>query len=467
MTPPEAADLVIKNSWVVTMDQERRIFRDGAIVIRGDQIVGVGPSDDITRQFSARESIDGTDRFVVTPGFVNGHIHVTGEPITRGLVPDNTNWQENVFGWLIPTYLAQSSSDEKLSAQLAALEMLRTGTTCFVEAGTILDLDAVFEALSETGIRGRLGQWLQDRAFDPTEDQAQLTKAAVAKMTEQQARYPASKDALLAAAPCLVGHNTSTDELWREATRLARDTGVGLTAHMSADPADSNYYLETTGKRAIEHLHEIDALGEHLSLTHAVHVDMNEVDLLAQSGTSVTHCPMTAMKGGYGATSVGLFPEMAENGVNLLLGTDGANNGNTSDIMRAMFCTAGIFKDMRRDTNIFPATKVLEMSTINGAKAARISSAIGSIEVGKKADFVLHDRNRPEWRPLINPVNQLVYAADGRGVHSVWVNGVRVIDNYRSTLIDEEKLYADIEAASNELVSRTNRPSPLSWPILP
>ena len=145
MTPPEAADLVIKNAWIVTMDQERRIFRDGAIAIRGDQIVGVGRSDDITRQFSARESIDGTDRFVVTPGFVNGHIHVTGEPITRGLVPDNTNWQENVFGWLIPTYLAQSSSDEKLSAQLAALEMLRTGTTCFVEAGTILDIDAVFE----------------------------------------------------------------------------------------------------------------------------------------------------------------------------------------------------------------------------------------------------------------------------------------------------------------------------------
>lgn len=459
-------DLLIRNAWIVTMDAERRIFRDGAIAVAGDRIAAVGPSVEVEAQVAARETIDARDRFVVTPGFVNCHIHITGEPITRGSVPDDTDWRTNVFDWLIPTYMAQSAADEQLSATLAALEMLRTGTTCFVEAGTILNLDAVMEALAGTGIRGRLGQWVQDRAFAPGDDQAALTARAVATIEDELARYPTKGDPLLAAWPCLVGHNTATDELWREATALAKETGTGITAHMSADPADPDFYLATAGRRAIDHLAELGALGPHLSLTHGIHLDDEEVALLAASGTSITHCPMTAMKGAYGASSAGKFPEMAAAGVNLQLGTDGNNNGNAADLMRAMFVTAGLFKDARRDASLFSAYRVLEMGTVNGAKGAQLAHLIGSLEPDKKADFVLHDRNRPEWRPLLNVVNQLVYSADGRGVHSVWVHGRRVVDAYRSTLIDEEKLFAEVEAAGAAVLGRANMPVPSAWPVL-
>jgi len=463
---PITADLLVKHAWIVTMDAERRIYRDGAIAVAGDRIVAVGPSAEIERQVIARETIDGRDRFVVTPGFVNGHIHITGEPITRGVVPDDADWRTNVFDWLIPTYMAQSPAEEQVSATLAALEMLRTGTTCFVEAGTILDLGAVMDALAATGIRGRLGQWVQDRAFAPGDDQAALTAQAIATIEDELTRFPVSDDALLAAWPCLVGHNTATDDLWREATALAKASGTGITAHMSADPADPDFYLSTTGRRAVTHLAEIGALGPHLSLTHGIHLDAEEVMLLAETGTSITHCPMTAMKGAYGATAVGLFPEMAEAGVNLQLGTDGNNNGNASDMMRAMFVTAGIFKDARRDASLFPAHRVLEMGTRNGARGAQLGHLIGALEPGKKADFVLHDRDRPEWRPLFNVVNQLVYSADGRGVHSVWVDGRRVVDSYRSTLIDEEKLYAEAQAAGAALLARANITVPSVWPVL-
>ena len=459
-------DLLVRNAWIVTMDDQRRIYRDGAIAIAEDRIVAVGPSAEVERAVAARETIDGRDRYVVTPGFVNCHIHITGEPITRGSVPDDTDWRTNVFDWLIPTYLAQSPQDEAISATFAALEMLRTGTTCFVEAGTILDLGAAMDALAATGIRGRLGQWSQDRAFAPGDDQALLTARAVSQLETQLARYPVTGDALLAAWPCLVGHNTATDELWREATALARESGAGLTAHMSADPADPDYYLSETGQRPIAHLAALDALGPHLSLTHGIHLDEEEVALLAASGTNITHCPMTAMKGAYGATAIGLFPEMAAAGVNLQLGTDGNNNGNAADMMRAMFATAGLFKDARRDASLFPASKVLEMATVNGARGARLGHLIGSLEAGKKADFVLHDRNRPEWRPLLNVVNQLVYSADGRGVHSVWVDGRRVVENYRSTLIDEERLYADVEAAGRAVLGRAGMTVPCVWPVL-
>lgn len=462
---PIPVDLLIRDAWIVTMDGERRIFRNGAIATKGDRIHAVGQSAEVAAAVDPAATIDGS-RFVVTPGFVNGHIHITGEPLTRGLVPDNTDWRANVFEWLIPIDMAQEPRHERLSGQFASLEMLRTGTTCFVEAGTIIALDEVVEGIAEMGIRARFGQWTQDRAFAPGDDQTALTDKALKTLEAELDRYPTTGDPLLAAWPMLVGHNTATDALWIEATTLAKERNAGVTAHMSADPADPDYYLATTGRRAITHLAHLGALGSHLSLTHGIHIDDEEVRLLAESGTSITHCPMTALKGAYGATAVGKFPEMAAAGVNIQLGTDGNNNGNTSDLMRAMFLMAGIFKDSRRDASLFSAYSVLEAGTINGAKGAQLGHVIGSLEPGKKADFVLHDRDRPEWVPLFNVVNQLIYAADGRGVHSVWVDGVRVVENYRSTMIDEERLFAQVQEAGGEVIARAGLSVPCDWPIL-
>lgn len=462
---PQEVDLVIHGGWIVTMDDRRRVFRDGALAVRGDTIVAVGPSAEIRAAWRGRETIDGA-RWVLTPGFANGHVHITGEPITRGQVPDDAGWRANVFDWLIPTYLAQTPDDERLAASLCAVEMLRTGTTSFVEAGTILDLDGVVEALSAIGIRGRLGQWVQDRAFAPDEDQARLTDAAVGKLAAQFERYPVRGDALLTGWASLVGHNTATDALWQAAADLAREHGGGISAHMSPDPADADFFLATTGKRPIAHLAALGVLGPTVSLTHAIHLDAEEVAILAETGTGVTHCPMTAMKGGYGASAVGLFPEMQAAGVRIGLGTDGNNNGNAADIMRAGYVMAGLFKDARRDGTLFPAHEVLESLTLKGAAAAGLAGVTGAIAPGYKADFVAHDRDRPEWVPLLNVVNQLVWSADGRGVHSVWVAGRRVVDTYCMTTIDEKRLFAEVEAAAPGLIARSGLPVPQVWPVL-
>lgn len=458
----QAADWIIAGGWVVTMDARRRVLRDGAVAVRGDTIVAVGPSAEVLAAWHAPQMIDGA-RFVLTPGFVNGHVHVTGEPLTRGQVPDDASWQANVFGWLIPTYLAQTPQDEALAASLAAVEMLRNGVTSFVEAGTILDLDAVVEALTAIGIRGRVGQWVQDRAFDPADDQTALTDAAIGKLQAQFERYPPRADTLLTAWGSLVGHNTATDALWQAASTLARDHGAGISAHMSADPADPDWYCAATGQRPIVHLEALGVLGPEVSLTHAIHCDAAEVAALARSGAGVTHCPMTAMKGGYGAAAVGRFPEMQAAGVRIALGTDGNNNGNSGDLMRAGFVMAGLFKDARRDGSLFPAHQVLEALTLNGAAAAGYRGVAGALAVGHKADMVAHDRMRPEWVPLLNVVNQLVWAADGRGVHSVWVGGRRVVEDYRMTTIDEAQLFARIEAAAPELVARVGLGVPQVW----
>jgi cytosine/adenosine deaminase-related metal-dependent hydrolase len=231
---------------------------------------------------------------------------------------------------------------------------------------------------------------------------------------------------------------------------------------MSPAQSDPDWYIANTGKRPIQHLAEIGVLGPNVSLTHMVHVDGDEVAILAETGTNVIHCPGAALKGGYGATAVGRFPEMAEAGVTLLLGTDG---GDQADMMKSISLVAGLFKDARRDASLFPAHQALEMATVNGAKALGMSDRIGSLEVGKKADLVLHDTDRPEWRPLSNVVSQLVWSADGRGVHSVWVDGRRVVDNYRCTTIDEEKLYAEAQAAADSITGRSGLPRISAWPV--
>jgi 5-methylthioadenosine/S-adenosylhomocysteine deaminase len=211
---------------------------------------------------------------------------------------------------------------------------------------------------------------------------------------------------------------------------------------------------------------DIDVLGDNLVITHLVHVSDREIALLAETGTNVAHCPTTALKVGYGITQVGKFPEMAAQGINVTIGTDGNNGSNYSDLMRATYLVAGLFKDARRDPKIFPAEQAFAMATLGGARAIGLEKEIGSLEVSKKADFVFHDTNRPEWRPLLNVANQLVWAADGRGVHSVWVDGVRVVNNYRSTKIDEEKFYAEVQAAGEAIIRRSGLPNRAKWPTV-
>ncbi|HMI38140.1 MAG TPA: amidohydrolase family protein, partial [Steroidobacteraceae bacterium] len=135
---PERVSTIITGALIVTMDAQRRIFRDGSLAIQGERIAAVGPRHDLASRFEAEVVIDGS-RFVITPGFVDAHIHITGDPLTRGYVPDDIDdaFGEKLARWVIPRFLAHSADDERLSAQLAAVQMLRSGTTCFLEAGTI------------------------------------------------------------------------------------------------------------------------------------------------------------------------------------------------------------------------------------------------------------------------------------------------------------------------------------------
>lgn len=456
--------LLIDAWYVVTMNEHRDIIHRGSVAVDYGKIIDIGKTADLEQRYAPARRMGG-DRFVATPGMVNTHIHITGEPLTRGYVPDDTPFEENVFVWLTNLYAAYDEGDERCSAQLAATEMLRSGTTTFLEAGTIRLLDEVVDGLSEVGIRGRLGAWVWDLPPEP-DVYRQDTDAAIARLEDQLDRHRTAADGRLAAWSTVVGHTTCSEPLWKAARQLADDHGVGMSFHMSPAQVDPDGYIAEFGQRPMVHLDEIGVLADDVCITHCVHVDDAEIDAMARTGSSVAHCPTTALKVSYGVTQIGKMPEMVQRGVNVSIGTDGNNASNYSDLMRATYLVAGLFKDGRMDPQMFPAEKAYEMATIGGARSMGLQDEIGSLEVGKRADVVLHDTDRPEWRPLLNVVNQLVWSADGRGVHTVIVDGRVVVEDSRMTTIDEAALWAEAQRRGEEIVARSGLPDRAKFPIV-
>ena len=460
----EKIDYLVKAWQVVTMNETRDVIHNGAIAVNNGIILDVGKADRIEALYEPKEVLGGS-RFVLTPGMVNSHIHITGEPLTRGYVPDDIDFAQNVFEWLCPLYSVYTAEEEKLSGQLAAVEMLKSGTTTFLEAGTCRFLEEIFEGLEEVGIRGRLGRWAWDLPPEP-EVYKQNTDEAIEFLHTQLETYKNVANGRLGAWSILVGHNTCSDPLWKAARELATEYETGMSFHMSPAKLDPEAFVEEFGQRPMIHLQEIGVLDKDVVMTHVGHVDAQELKVLADSGVHVAHCPTTALKVAYGVTQIGKMPEMMMSGINVAIGTDGNNASNYSDLMRATYLVAGIFKDARQDPQMFPAEIAYEMATLGGARAMQMEEEIGSIEIGKKADAVLHDTDRPEWRPLLNVMNQLVWSADGRGVHTVLVDGRKVVEDGRITAFDEERFYSLCQEAGERIVERSGLPDKAKYPML-
>ena len=326
--------------------------------------------------------------------------------------------------------------------------MLKSGTTSFLEAGTIRFIDPVVEGLTEIGIRARVGPWAWD-LVPHYEALRMTTDQAIARLADAMDRFGSVADGRVQAWPIVIGHTCCSDELWQAAKALSVEHDTGFSFHMSPAAMDPGVVpRRRTASGRWSHLEDIGVLGDNAIATHVVHVDDEEIEMLARTGTSVSHCPTTALKVSYGVTQIGKMPEMVAAGVNVAIGTDGNNASNYHDLMRATYLVAGLFKDARRDANDVPGRgRLRDGDPCRSARAAAPQDEIGSLEVGKKADLVLHDTHRPEWRPLHNVANQLVWSADGRGVHSVYVDGRLVVDDYRCTTIDEDDLLRRAQAA--------------------
>jgi cytosine/adenosine deaminase-related metal-dependent hydrolase len=246
--------------------------------------------------------------------------------------------------------------------------------------------------------------------------------------------------------------DTCSSELLSGTRRIAQENATWMTLHH-------------TGGTTAE-LQRIGALGNNVLLSHAPGISDEEVELIAASGASVVMCPSTTLKEGSGLGSRKL-PELLARGVAVGLGCDSANSSNFLDGVRMMNAAALGFKDGRQTVSVVPAEQAVEMATLVGARAVGLGAEIGSIEVGKKADLVVFDTLRAEWRSLLDPVNNLVYSADGRSVRYVVADGRLVVDEGHVTFADERRVAEQVQAIGEELLARTStRVNRGRWPVI-
>ena len=458
---PDASVKIENARYVITMDAERRIIRDGAVVIEGSRIAQVGKSADLA-DVSASRVID-ADGMVVAPGLVNGHMHVSYAHATRGIFPDSlgSNYLPNVF-----RLQGEMTADEEyLTSLLGITELLKYGTTTFIDPGSTKFLDAGLRAYEQSGCRIIVGAHVTDLP-NPVNLPVYETDDAIAIVESVIREYDGALDGRVRAWAMPFGPNFATPRLLRESKRLADDNGVSVTLHFNNSRAYVESCLRDHGMRPTQYLENLGVLGENVVMSHTLGLDQSEVEVLARTGTKVVAVPTAAVKSGYGMTGEGLLPEMLEAGVTAGIGTDAGNNSNLIETNRAMYLIAVLYKDARRSTTAVTAETALELATIGGARALGLGDEIGSIEQGKKADLALYDTRRAEWATLFNPVNSLVYNADGRSVHTVLVDGRVVVENHTPLFVDEQALIAEVQAVGESMLARTGLSFPSPWPII-
>ncbi|HZA25074.1 MAG TPA: amidohydrolase [Dehalococcoidia bacterium] len=456
------ATLKIQNArFIVTVDPQRRIIQDGSILVEGQRIAQVGKASELNA-VPADRVMDASE-MVVAPGFVNGHMHISYAHAVRGVFPDDLgrDYLPNVFR----LQAVMTEDEEYYTSLLAITELLKYGTTCFLDPGSTKYLDRCLQAYQESGCRIIVGAQVVDR---PNSLNLPVFKTfeAIDRVEQTISAYNNRLDGRIRAWAMPFSAALASPELLVAAKELADRYQTGLTLHHNNSATYVQTCLQQYGQRPTQYLESLGVLGPNVTLAHCLGIDQSEVDCLARTGSRVVMCPTAAIKGGAGMTHSGLLPEMLTQGIMVGLGTDAGNNSNLLESLRSMYLAAVLYKDGRQDVKVVPAESALEMATIGGAAALSLADDIGSIEVGKKADLVLFDTRRPEWRALFNPINSLVYNADGRSVYTVIIDGKVVVEGHRAFFVDEWELIQKVQAIGEALLSRTGVSYPSRWPVV-
>ncbi len=423
---------------LLTMDGARRVIACGAVAVRGAVIEAVGTVDELRRAYPDHIQV-GEPGALVTPGFVNGHQHLTGDRLVASCIPDTITSNEAIFGWAVPVHEAHTGDDDELSATLAAADALTRGVTCTVEAGTVAHPDRVAAGVRAAGMRTILGRWGWDAEGVPFGAPAAEVIAAQRALLD---RYPAG-DGVVHAGVTLVGHDLVSDELFAGAAALARERGVLLTFHMSPHDGDAAAFLATGRPRPMVHLQRLGVLGPQTLVAHAVHLDDAEVSALVTSGAAVAACPWAYLRLAQGVTVAGRYGTMWRQGVRFAVGCDSENASDAVDVLRAAALFTGLLRDGAMDPTIADASDALWLATQGGAAAIGMADRIGSIEPGKQADLVVHRPHGPAWTPRApDPIRQLVWNAGAGSVGDVLVAGRHVVADGRCRTVDVGALAA-------------------------
>lgn len=446
-------DYLLLNATVVTMNPRREVYSKGAVAVEGERIVAVGPAEEVLRQFgTARQILDLSGR-AIFPGLINTHNHLF-QTLIKGLGDDRvlSDWVKYVT---FPTAMYLEPEDTYYGALIGCLDGLHSGTT------TVVDYmyphprpnlsDGILEAFHTLGIRAVFGRGYMNagekygvpRAI--MQDKEEIEKDFV--RLYKQYNSDMIKIWLAPAVPW-----ASDRETLLRVKELAQEFQTGVTIHISETPFDRWATEDLHGVPDVDLMVELGLMGPHLLMVHCVHLTPRDIRTIRYFDARVSHNPTSNM---YLCSGVAPIPRLVEAGVTVGLATDGAGSNNSNDMLETLKMAALLQKVHHLDPTVITAEKVLELATIDGARAIGLEDEIGSLETGKKADlFVFNPFKAAKAVPMHNPVSTLVYSSSQANVEMVMINGKVVLSEGKVQTVDEERVLSEAHRAAEKLAER-------------
>jgi len=443
--------LVIKNGFVMTLDPERRVFQDGAVVIEDDTILEVGQSAELSSRYPEAQEIDASDHAVL-PGLINAHTHLF-QMLSRG-IGDGLPLQQWLDKCVWPIALRIGRTESKLAALAASAEMIKSGTTTFVDSHYITVqkdcYDGIAEAIEESGIRGVIGRSTADSDATPSEFR-ETVDTAVKEAERVIKAYHGKAGGRINVRVEPLNEFAATREMVLAMRDVSRQSGVGFSMHAAETATRIEFNRRKYGHSTIRWLSELGVLGYDVLLAHCVWVDDEEIDLLASTDTAVAHNPVANQ---YLADGIAPVPKMLAEGVRVAVATDGSGSNNSQNVFEALKSAVLIHRVNELDSSVLTAERALELGTIDAARAIGLGDQVGSLEPGKKADIILVDLNRVEMLPAISAVSNLVFSTSCKAVDTVMVNGRLLMENRHLNTLNETEIVRNANKVTRRLVDQ-------------
>ena len=439
------ATILIKGGTLVTMNADRQIIR-ADLLIENDRIKKIRPAID----FSADTIIDARDR-VIIPGLIQPHIHLT-QTLFRGLADDL-----ELLDWLKkrvwPLEAAHTFESNRISARLGISELILGGTTAVLDMGTVQHTRAICEEVRDTGFRAVVGKCMMDHGQGVPRELMESLQDSIEESSRLMNEWHESAGGRIRYAFAPRFAVSCSDALLLRVKEIARANHTMVHTHASENQGEIALVEKERGMRNIQYFEKIGLTGETLALAHCIWLSKEEMNILADTGTRIVHCPSSNMKL---ASGIAKIPELLDMGAQVSLAADGAPCNNNMSMFTEMRHAALIQKVRLLSPTAMPADTIFEMATLGGARALGLAHELGSLEVGKKADLALVDLNQPHTSPGMDrdPVSQLVYSASACDVNTTIVNGRILMKDRQLTTIDIKDTIAQANHLCQAVMAR-------------
>ena len=427
-------DLIIDGQYLVTMDADDRVIENGSVAVDDGVILALGSNAEIHGKYSAAETLGG-DMRVVMPGLVNGHSHAA-MTLTRG-VADDLDVMDWLTNYIFPAEVEFVDADfVRIGTELACWEMIRGGTTTFVDMYYYPDVIA--DVVDKCGMRAMISATVIDQRSPDAENAAD----SIRKGSEFIERWQGKNSRITPIFGPHANYTLNAEQL--KATRqAANEHNAPISIHVSESPFELQYSKDTFGKTSIEFYESIGFFDGPTIAAHVVWPTTAEIKILADRKVGVIHNPTSNMKIASGISPVA---DMLKAGVRVGLGTDGAASNNDLDLWEEMRLAALLQKVEQMDPKVLPASTVLSMATSGGATAIGLGDSIGSLEVGKRADIIQVAFDDVHHVPTYDVISHLVYVTDEQDVVSVVVDGKILMRERELLTIDTERVRSEAMA---------------------